>query len=132
MSLRRAIVQQLRIHLPALGGRVFQAYLAPVNVPTPYATVKLATERQAANIGFAGAQTIEIYLYRGLDSFVGLDALRQDVVRALNGVVITDAESGLRFALRWTGSVGDVVDPERKLIGAVVSFDAATIYDIRR
>lgn len=132
MSLRRAIVQQLRNQVPALGGRVFQAYLAPANIATPYATVKFATERQAANIGFAGTQTIEVYLYRGLDSYSGLDALRQDVVKALNGVVITDTESGARFSIRWAGSVGDVVDEERKLIGAVVSFDAATIHDTRR
>jgi len=129
MSLRRAIIQQIKNQAHGLGGRVYQAFLAPVNTQTPYATVKLATERQATNITFAGSQTVEIYLYRGLDSYVNLDAIRQDVVKALNGVVITDVESGARFVLRWVGSVGDVVDEERKLIGAVVSFDAAIIHE---
>jgi hypothetical protein len=131
MSLRRAVVAQLKTSIPALGGRVYQAFLAPVGVQAPYATVKFATERQAANITFAGSQAIEVYLYRALDSYVNLDALRQDVVKFLNGVVIVDAETNARFVIRWVGGAGDVIDPERKLIGAVVNFEAAMLHERR-
>ena len=129
MSIRRAVIQQLKNQVHALSGRVYQAFLAPVNIGTPYAAVKFATERQSANVSFAGTQTIEVYLYRRLDNFVSLDAIRQDVIKALNGVVITDSESNARFVLRWVGSVGDVVDEDRKLIGTLVSFDAATVQE---
>lgn len=132
MSLRRAIIHQLRVQVPALGGRVYQAFLAPTGFQTPYATVKFAGEQSAVNIGFAGSRTIEVYLYRSLDSFVALDALQQEVIRILNGTTVTDVESGLQFILRWTGSAGDVIDEERKLVGVVVSFNAPTMYEIRR
>lgn len=131
MSLRRAIISQLKNQVAALSGRVYQAFLAPVTVQPPYAAIKLAAERQAVNNTFAGSQSVEVYIYRALDTYVSLDALRQEVIKALNGVVLTDFESNARYVVRWIGSAGDVIDAERKLLGVVVSFEAAVIHERR-
>jgi len=130
MSLRRAVIQQLKRHVYPLEGRAYQAYLAPANVVSPYATVKMAGIREAPDVPFAGDQIIEVRIYRSQDCFVTLDALRQMAVVALNGVVITDDQSGERYWIKWTPfGAGDFVDEERRLIGCLVTFEAAVIHE---
>ena len=133
MSLRRAVIQQLRQHVYPLAGNAFQAYLAPVNVNPPYATVKMAGIRGATELPFAGDQQIEVRIYRRQDDFVTLDALKQMAVVALNGVVLTDAPTGERYWIKWTPfGAGDFVDEERRLIGCSITFEASIIHERSR
>ncbi|MBT9156907.1 MAG: hypothetical protein DDT37_01898 [Firmicutes bacterium] len=122
MSLRRSVIVALRQAVPAVSGRVFQAFLAPVQAMSPYITVKLP-----ARIGDTlGHQPVECYLYAAQTSFVALDALEQEVIRALHQKEFVDAETGLRYILRYASSAGDAVDEERRLINRVVTFSAAS------
>ncbi len=122
MSLRRSIITRLRSTIPTVGGRVFQAFLAPANTLPPYVTVKMATR-----IGDAlGRQPVECYLYAAQTSFGALDALEQEVIRSLHQREFADTETGLRYILRYASSAGDAVDEERKLINRVVTFSAAS------
>ncbi|MGV8164645.1 MAG: hypothetical protein ACLKAK_07295 [Alkaliphilus sp.] len=131
MSLRRAVIAQLKNHVTAIGGRVYQAYLAPADVQTPYATVKMAGVRGDVTLLYAGDQSIEVYVYRDHDCFVSLDALKQLAVLALNGSVLV-TESGERHHIRWVPfGQGDFVDEERKLIGCVESFETTVIHERR-
>lgn len=130
MSLRRAVIQQLKTHVFPLNGNAFQAYLAPVGVVPPYATVKMAGTRGTPELNFAGDQIIEVRLYRSQDCYATLDALKQMAVVALNGVVITDAPTGERYHVRWTPfGAGDFADEERRLIGCLVTFEAVVIHE---
>lgn len=130
MSLRRAVIHQLGRHIYPLEGQAYQAYLAPVNVVPPYATVKMAGIRGTPDLPFAGDQIIEVRIYYKQVDYVSLDALKQMAVVALNGVVITDEVSGERYWVRWTPfGAGDFVDEERKLIGCLVTFEAVVIQE---
>ncbi|MBT9134258.1 MAG: hypothetical protein DDT34_00973 [Firmicutes bacterium] len=122
MSLRRAVVTNLRTSVSPVGGRVFQAFLAPATAVPPYITVKLAT-RQGEVFGL---QPVEVYIYAAQTSFVALDTLEQGVIRALHQRELVDTETGLRYTLRYTGSAGDAVDEGRKLINRVLTFTVAS------
>ncbi|MBT9156914.1 MAG: hypothetical protein DDT37_01905 [Firmicutes bacterium] len=122
MSLRRSVIVLLRGAVPTVGGRVFQAFLAPASTLSPYITVKMA-----ARLGDTlGQQPVECYLYATQTSFVTLDILEQEVIRALHQREFVDAETGLRYILRYASSAGDAVDEERRLINRVVTFSAAS------
>jgi len=123
--LRRAVIQNLK-NIPALGGRVYQAFLAPANVDKPYATVKLATQIGSANISFAGTQPVEVYLYADQDSFINLDVIEKEVIEVLAGE-IRDTTTGNYFELAWAPGTSDFVDPEKKLIGRRVIFNTALL-----
>lgn len=127
MSLRQAVVAHVKNQVSPLGGRVYQAFLAPADVQRPYATVKLAGVRGARDILYAGDQSIEVYIYQDQDCFTRVDALRQQVIKALNGIVLFEC-----YPIRWVAfGGGDFVDEERKLIGCVVVFEAAIIHERR-
>lgn len=130
MSVRRAVISQLKSQVAALGGRVYQAFLTPANVQSPYATVKIAGIRSTPEISYAGDQQVEVYIYRIQDDFISLDGIRHSVVMALNGVTLVDVPTGERYWLRWfpTGLL-DFVDEDRKLIGCVVMFETSVIYE---
>lgn len=127
--LRRAVIQKLKTSVPALGGRVYQAFLAPANVKPPYATVKLATPRGSPNISYAGTQPVEVYLYGSRDSFVSLDILELAVTVALHGVEIEDGQTQEKYYLNWVSGSGDFVDTEKKLIGRMVKFHTALLME---
>ncbi|MBT9174214.1 MAG: hypothetical protein DDT21_02625 [Syntrophomonadaceae bacterium] len=122
MSLRRSIITRLRDHVPAVGGRVFQAFLAPPAITPPFVTVKLPTRLGDA----LGQQPVECYLYAAQTSFVTLDALEQEVIHVLHQKEFADTETGWRYRLRYASSAGDAVDVERKLINRVITFTAAS------
>lgn len=130
MSLRRAVVSQLKNHISALEGRVYQAYLTPANVKPPYCTVKLAGIRGSVNLPYAADQGIEVRLYNDQTCFIPLDALEQQTLVALNGIVITDDDTGLRYWIKWVpfGST-DYIDEEHKLIARLVFFETAVIHE---
>lgn len=125
MSVRRAVIEHLQVRIPAFGGRVYQAFLAPVNAPTPFATVKLAGLRGAIELADAGDQQIEVRIYRKQDDFVALDIIRHAVITALNDQVISVEQ----YRIRWvpTGPL-DFVDDEKKLLGCMMTFEVPVIY----
>lgn len=128
--LRRAVIQHLRQQVPALGGRVYQAFLAPANTPRPYATVKLMDGGASLRISFAGEHLIEVRLYEDMaGSFVTLDVLAGQVIAALNGRTITDSASGEKYDLYWVPGMNDFVEEYRRLIGRLVRFRAAALFE---
>ncbi len=108
--------------MPSVGGRAFQAFLAPATTSPPFITVKLATRIG----GRRGLQPVEIYIYAAQTSFVELDALEQEVIRVLHQRELVDTETGLRYILCYAPGAGDAVDVERKLINRVITFTAAS------
>jgi len=128
--LRRAVIQHLRQQVPALGGRVYQAFLAPANTPRPYATVKLMDGGASLRISFAGEHLIEVRLYEDMaGSFVTLDVLAGQVIAALNGRTITDSASGEKYDLYWVPGMNDFVEEDRQLIGRLIRFRAAALFE---
>lgn len=128
--LRRAVIQHLKGAVPSLGGRVYQAFLAPANTPRPYATVKLLDGGASARISFAGDHLVEVRLYEATSgSFLNMDSLASSVITALNGRTITDSDSGEKYDLFWVPGMNDFVEDDRKLIGRLVRFRAAAIFE---
>ncbi|MBT9177464.1 MAG: hypothetical protein DDT20_01797 [Firmicutes bacterium] len=122
MSLRRSVIAHLRDHVPTVGGRVFQAFLAPATTMPPFITVKLSSRLGET----LGQQQVECYLYAAQTSFVALDVLEQEVINALHRRELVDMETGWRYILRYASSAGDAVDVERKLINRVITFTTAS------
>jgi len=125
--LRRAVIMHLQTALPGLGGRVYEAFLAGPEVARPYATVKLATQVGSPSIGYAGTQPVEVRIYHDPGSFKDLDLLEVEVLESLNGVTVTDDADGSSYELFWTAGGGDFIDPERRLIGRLLTFTAACL-----
>lgn len=126
--LRRAVIQQLKQQVTGLGGRVYQAFLAPVDAGRPYATVKMVDGGASPRISFAGDHVIEVRLYDDYTSFIGLDTLAHDVVLSLHGRIVTDADRGNQYEVFWLPVMNDFVEEDRKLIGRLIRFRAAAIY----
>ena len=127
--LRRAVIQQLKAQVPGLGGRVYQAFLAPAGTPRPYATVKLPGIRGSPVISYAGAQQVEVRIYGERDSFTTLDQLEADVIGALHGIEVLDATDGSRHQVDWLPGGGDFPDDDKGLIGRLVTLEAAVIFE---
>ena len=126
--LRRAVIQALK-DVPALGGRVYQAFLAPANTGKPYATVKVPAARGDPQLARAGTQPLEVRLYADPDTFASLDQLESAVIDAVNGKEISDVVSGSVFHVEWEPGGGDFQDDQRQLIGRLVMFEAAVLHE---
>jgi hypothetical protein len=129
MGLRKAVIDTIKDGSLTLGGRVYQAFLAPADPIKPYATVKMADVSGDGRISFAGTQTIEVRLYDRMGDFINLDTIEEDIIPLLNSGPITD-EDGTKFVVEWEpGGPGDFIDDEKKLIGRRVQFSAAVIHE---
>ncbi|WP_298272226.1 hypothetical protein [Geobacter sp.] len=127
--LRRAVIQHLKVQVPALGGRVYQAFLAPPGTTRPYATVKLPGIRGSPAISYAGAQQVEIRIYGDRDTFTALDQIEADVIGALHGIEVLDATDGSQHQVDWLPGGGDFPDDDKGLIGRLVMFEAAVLFE---
>jgi len=127
--LRRAVIQHLRTNVAILGGRVYQAFLAPPDTTRPYATVKLPAARGSPVLRSGGTQPVEVRLYTEPASFVELDDLELDVVAALHAVDIVDQDDGEVYRLRWMPGGGDFHDETRDVISRLVYFEAAVLVE---
>ncbi len=126
--MRRAVIHHLKANISVLGG-VYQAFLAPGTVRKPYVTVKIPTCRGSPSISYAGTQPIEIRIYDDLSSFIGLDTIEGSIVDALHGREIADKHTGHMFEITWVPGGGDFVDEEKNLIGRLVMFEAALLFE---
>lgn len=124
--LRRAVVQAIAAGVPELGGRVYQAFLAPPDAQFPYATVRLAGELQQTPL--AGAVTVDVRLYERRGSFLALDALQAAVMAALHRREVVDPETGARYELAWAGGAIDLEESERDAIVRLLRFSAAVVF----
>jgi len=125
--LRRAVISKLKT-LNSFEGRVYQAYLVPVNTPRPYLTVKFAGQRVAPAIRIAGSERIEVRIYNEPTSFLSLDSLEAEIVAACHGTH-EDPETGNRYELDWQPSGADFHDNIQNLIGRLVVFEAAVLHE---
>lgn len=128
--LRRAVIEHLKANAAGLGGRIYQAFLAPAKPGKSYATVKLATSRGSPGISYAGDQPVEVRIYDDQVNFVSMDGLEAEVIEALHGIDIVDQVDGGKYCLQWdpSGST-DFVDEEKQLIGRLVTFEAALLFE---
>lgn len=125
MSLREAIISELKSKVTSVSGRVYEAFLAPSKAVPPFLTVKFASQR-GSNISFACSQVVEIYMHCDLTSFVTLDILEASVISTLNKEIKKDANT---YLLEWTPTgAGDFKDDDRKLIDRVVTFSAVVVH----
>lgn len=129
MMLRRAVIQQLKDNVPGLDGRVYEAFLAPPNVSKPNCTVKVSASRGSGIIAYAGTQPVEIRIYARQESFKLLDEIEQGIVECLNGIEITDQNDGEKYCLTWVPGGGDFIDEDKKLIGRLILFEAAILFE---
>ncbi|HEY8355809.1 MAG TPA: hypothetical protein VIK69_12435, partial [Methylophilaceae bacterium] len=122
-------IQHLRQQVPALGGRVYQAFLAPANTQRPFATVKLMDGGGSVSISFAGDHLVEVRIYDDMtSSFVKLDELAYQVIQALHGEVV-DGETGERYEVAWEPGMIDFTEDDRRLIGRLLRFSVPAIHE---
>lgn len=126
--LRRAVIKHIMDNALSLSGRVYQAFLAPSNTRKPYATVKAGAVQGSPGLNYGGTLSVEVRIYNDQDSFLALDTIEKEIVAALHGKEIVDTE-GPRYFLQWVSSPGDFVDDEKKLIGRLLAFGAAVLFE---
>lgn len=130
LSVRRAIISQLKKDVPALKGQVYQAYLVPSDIVPPYATIKLGPVRGSVNLPYAADQSIEVRFYGKKNSFINLELLETYANMTLNGVVLTDDETGSKYWLKWVpfNSI-EYVEEGKDLIVRMVTYETAVIHE---
>jgi hypothetical protein len=127
--LRRAVINRIRDQVPALGGRAFEAFLAPAGAGRPYATVKLPAAVGSPDISYAGSQPVEVRIYADPTSFNDISSVEAAVIQCLHGAEIQDAAEvppGL-YRLDWVPGGGEFADEERHVIGRLVMFETAAL-----
>ncbi|HEY8414648.1 MAG TPA: hypothetical protein VIK99_02635 [Thermaerobacter sp.] len=132
--IRRAVITHLRQNVPSLQGRVYQAFMVDVQQePRPYATVKIVPGGASTRISYAGHDEIEVRIYDDREDFTDLDAIVDEVIRALHGRYVEDPETGQKYEVTWVPGVLDFTDDfvklDRQLIGRLVRFRAASLYE---
>jgi hypothetical protein len=94
--LRKAIIVELKT-ITDFNNRVYQAFLAPIGVITPYCTVKFGEDSPVVNNKNGAFQHFEVYIYNTPSSFISLDSLTMKVRKALHKVTLATDESPARF-----------------------------------
>lgn len=94
--MRKAIIVELKT-ISDFQNRIFQAFLAPVGVLTPYCTVKMGEDMPVVNNKKGAIQHFEVYIYNTPSSFVSIDSLVLKVRKALHNVTLATDESPARF-----------------------------------
>ena len=94
--MRKAIITELK-EITEFGNRVYQAFLAPIGVPTPYCTVKMGEDSPVSGNVKGAFQHFEVYIYITPSSFITLDGLVLKVRKALHNVTLSTDESPTRF-----------------------------------
>ncbi|MFO7274822.1 MAG: hypothetical protein DIU55_008125 [Bacillota bacterium] len=124
--IRRAVIDHLRKNVPALCGRVYQAFTVnPKKEPKPYATVKIVPGPGSTRVGFAGHDEIEVRVYGEQTDFTDLDVVVDEVIAALNGRFVQDPETGELYEVSWVPGVLDYVDED--LLARLVRFRAGSL-----
>jgi hypothetical protein len=94
--MRKAIITELK-EITEFGSRVYQPYLAPIGVVTPYCVVKMGEEMPVVNNKKGSQQHFEVYIYITPNSFITLDSLVLKVKQKLDKVTLSTDESPARF-----------------------------------
>ena len=94
--MRKAIVTELKT-ITDFSDRVYQAFLAPTTVITPYCTVKMGEDMPVVGNIKGAFQHFEVYIYITPSSFITLDSLVLKVRKALHNITLSTDESPTRF-----------------------------------
>ena len=94
--MRKAIITELKT-ISDFQNRVYQSFLAPTTVLTPYCTVKMGEDMPVMNNKCGAFQHFEVYIYITPSSFITLDSLVLKVRKALHNVTLSTDESPTRF-----------------------------------
>ncbi len=122
--MRTAIVTQINT-IAELTGRVYQAFLAPDDLTTPYATVKMTEELQANENFLGSSKSFQVFIYSGPDDFVDLDVLEIKVRNKLDHVFLTyDAGPPIaKLQTLYVQTIEDQRDDDRDLNFIRVDFN---------
>jgi len=122
--MRKAIITELK-EITEFGNRLYQPYLAPVEVLTPYCVVKMGEESPVPNNFKGSQQHFEVYIYAP-SSFITLDALVLKVKQKLDKITLSTDESPARFFRpEFERVLADWHDEERNLLMKTLYFNYA-------
>lgn len=123
--MRKAIIVELK-EITDFGDRVYQAFLAPIGVITPYCTVKMGEEMPVPNNKKGSQQHFEVYIYIPPSSFIPLDSLVLKVKQKLDKVTLSTDESPARFFTpEFERVLADWPDEEKNLLMKTIYFNYA-------
>ncbi len=114
--MRTAIVEQINT-IAELAGRVYQAFEAPDDLTTPYATVKMLEELPVSENFLGSNKGFQVFIYSGPDDFVDLDVLEIKVRNKLDKVFLTYSVGPPIAKLRtlYVQTIEDQRDDDRDL-----------------
>ena len=123
--MRKSIINELKT-ISDFQNRLYQPYLAPVEVLTPYCIVKMGEESPVSNNKKGSQQHFEIYIYGSPSSFITLDSLVLKVKQKLDKVTLSTDESPARFFRpEFERVLADWHDEERNLLMKTLYFNYA-------
>lgn len=130
--IRSAFIHFLKENISEVGGRVYQAYLAPKQAKRPYLAVRMGETIESGTISFGGTAQIEVFVYDDIGgSFLNVDRISDKIVALLNGAYITDQEDGKTYYIEWNPTTNDIIEEDRKLIGRLLRFKTAILHERR-
>lgn len=120
--MRLAIINTLK-EITEFGNRVRQAFTAPEDYGTPYATVKMLEDSPSVNNKHGAFVGCQVFIYTAPDSFIDLDGLVIKVVSKLDKVTLATDESPARYFRPELSIIqADFFDDIRKLFMKRVDF----------
>ena len=122
--MRAAIITQIAT-IATFGSRVYQAFLAPDELATPFCTVKMVEETPAVENFLGSVKDVQVFIYTAPNDFVDIDELEIEVRNKLDHVDLTyDAGPPVaKLRTLYVQTLDDIYDPDRDLISKRVDFN---------
>lgn len=122
--MRAAIIKKIA-ELVDFDNRVYQAYLAPDDLATPFCTVKMIGELPVIENQLGSVSDCQVFIYTKPNDFADIDVLAIKVRNKLDHVFLT-YDTGPPIAQLQTiyvQTIDDVYDSDRDLIFKRVDFN---------
>lgn len=122
--MRAAIIAKIA-EIIDFDSRIYQAYLAPDDLTTPFCTVKMTGETPAIENQLGGVVDVQVFIYTAPDDFIDIDTLAIKVRNKLDHVFLTyDAGPPVaKLQTIFVQTLDDIYDPDRDLISKRVDFN---------
>ncbi len=122
--MRAAIITQIAT-IATFGNRVYQAFVAPDDLTTPFCTVKMTGETPAIENQLGSVADVQVFIYTSPNDFVNIDDLAIEVRNKLDHADLTYNAGPPVAKLRtlFVQTVDDIYDPDRDLISKRVDFN---------
>lgn len=100
----------------------YQAGTAPSTAKPPFGLIEIGPDRRMVNHPYAISREIRLTVYLPQGSWVAVDHAAEEIRVKLHDRLLTRAEGGERYRLRWEETTTGWPDPTRSAFARTVIF----------